>query len=548
MNDDPSSPSQGDVFGGDHVGGDKVGGNKYTYYGGKPELSVDDGYAWLLWLVQAYGVVVVEPTVATQIEQRLEAVLRRLGNSAEEAHIHLLWLRRMLVAGTMEGASITASAGPLALSDAHEYAADVLWPLLIQVQPTARKAVALMLALLDAEALAIVFDQLAPGYDGETDTERRNVYRERLVLALEQAPTIAGVRALLGYLAARQTWVRGARDWQRGRATGAMFALGAMQINSISTSAGPAPRTPTPVRVSPHLVRTKSGVLSVPITTKQWQDELLQRDERFGTHGLQHDPIPYWCYLPGGRYRIGGWDDGEPASDVDLLPFWIARVPITVAQYAPFVAQGYRPAAKPWWTPNGWAWREREKRIRPGYNQEKEFNSNHQPVTTVTWYEAAAFCAWLNSQLTTQLPPDYELRLPTEAEWETATSFAGQNNQRRSYPWGEQAPTVELAVYGLGKEGKPALVGSCPQGAAACGALDLAGNVWEAAANLFDNYPLASTQVEKDFTEGASFAPYRGSSYWDDSTRVYCGAREWFLPDDRSLNLGFRVVVTPRRV
>jgi hypothetical protein len=50
--------------------------------------------------------------------------------------------------------------------------------------------------------------------------------------------------------------------------------------------------------------------------------------------------------------------------------------------------------------------------------------SEGDSVTAVSWYAAGAFCLWLGESL----PPsmgDWELRLPTEAEWERAAGTAG---------------------------------------------------------------------------------------------------------------------------
>jgi formylglycine-generating enzyme required for sulfatase activity len=79
-------------------------------------------------------------------------------------------------------------------------------------------------------------------------------------------------------------------------------------------------------------------------------------------------------------------------------------------------------------------------------------NDDDQPVVDVTWEEAAQFLNWLSVK--DGLQPVYEqqsagwvaarplrsgYRLPTEAEWEWAARFLGQE-RGLLYPWGDQMP------------------------------------------------------------------------------------------------------------
>ncbi|WP_097654592.1 NACHT domain-containing protein, partial [Candidatus Chloroploca asiatica] len=247
---------------------------------------------------------------------------------------------------------------------------------------------------------------------------------------------------------------------------------------------------PLPVaeRVRAGLLLGALGDPRFPVTVEAWQVELAQRSTAFG------QPQGYWCAVPAGSYQIGGWDKGEPAATLPLPAFWIARAPITVAQYALFVAEGYGEAAERWWTPKGWRWKQARKRTEPDEWDNARFNGLNQPVIGVTWYEATAFCAWLSERLADVLPAGYGLRLPTEAEWEVAAAYDAQS-QRRPYPWGGVKPTPDLAIYNAIKLDRPAPVGCCPAGAAACGAMDMVGNVWEWASSSYEGYPAFTYRV-----------------------------------------------------
>ncbi|PDV97315.1 SUMF1/EgtB/PvdO family nonheme iron enzyme [Candidatus Chloroploca asiatica] len=303
----------------------------------------------------------------------------------------------------------------------------------------------------------------------------------------------------------------------------------------------PAATVPPRDRLIIGRVLGELGDPRFPVTLAAWQASLAhlaQRTTVLTAHG-EH----YWRFVPGGRYQIGGWDDGAAVAH-ELAPFWIARYPVTVAQYEAFVAEGYGDAAERWWTPEGWQWKQRNNEQQPWRWDDPDYNGANQPVSGVTWYEATAFCAWLSERLADVLPNGFTLRLPTEAMWEVAAACAGPAERRR-YPWGDTAPTPEQAVYDVWQRNAPAPVGLCPAGAAACGALDMVGNVWEWARSSYRAYPDEAAQEVKDFTLYDGDVPLRGSSYYGDSTYVRCGARYGYHPASAGDLRGFRVVAAP---
>jgi formylglycine-generating enzyme required for sulfatase activity len=94
----------------------------------------------------------------------------------------------------------------------------------------------------------------------------------------------------------------------------------------------------------------------------------------------------------------------------------------------------------------------------------------------ITWIEALAYCQWLSTRL------GYEVRLPTEWEWQQAATGGDPKNQ---YPWGKweegRANTFESEI------GRVTAVGLYPHGRSAQGVPDLAGNVMEWCLNRYDS-------------------------------------------------------------
>jgi formylglycine-generating enzyme required for sulfatase activity len=170
-----------------------------------------------------------------------------------------------------------------------------------------------------------------------------------------------------------------------------------------------------------------------------------------------------------------------------------------------------------------------------GYVDNTDRNHPNQPVVGVTWHMCNDFCTWLSAQL------GITIRLPTEYEWEAAA----RGGDARRYPWGDDwrddhAATEEDRETRGWRWSVP--VGCYPAGAAPCGALDMAGNVWDWTADIWQSYPGAA----KPFTD-KSLRVLRGGDYDSIRTYVRCGARGRNDPDLTylSLNYGFRVVVAP---
>ena len=181
-------------------------------------------------------------------------------------------------------------------------------------------------------------------------------------------------------------------------------------------------------------------------------------------------------YVPGGTFPMGSTEDDAEASP-DEMPrhtvtvdgFWIDQTEVTNAQFVKFLNQHRNSSLQG----------TRMIVLDEGYAQISqvgvEFVTTEaaldRPVVMVTWHGAAAYCRWAGG------------RLPTEAEWE----YAARGPEGNPYPWGSEPPSCDLANHGT-CIGVPVDVGSHPAGASWCGALDMAGNVWEWVGDWFGPY------------------------------------------------------------
>ena len=146
--------------------------------------------------------------------------------------------------------------------------------------------------------------------------------------------------------------------------------------------------------------------------------------------------VAQWSKVPAGRFLLGSpdgeegrWNDEGPQHEVVIgSDFWLAAVPVTQAQFAAF---------------------------EPDHRS--LFQGDQRPVDNVTWFQAMAFCGWLERRDGLK-----GARLPTEEEWEfacragtTSRYWSGesesdlkrvgwydQNSGGQTHPVGEKQPNA----------------------------------------------------------------------------------------------------------
>jgi len=274
----------------------------------------------------------------------------------------------------------------------------------------------------------------------------------------------------------------------------------------------------------------------------------------------KNTPDLEWGEVPAGPFKMGGdpeawnaWEGG--IYDFPYL-FWIAKYPITYAQFAPFVeAGGY--TEKSWWTKagwetkeEGWVWNVKKKEweltneswTKPRYWEDPQWHIANHPVVGVSWYEAYAYTQWLNAQnmnRPTGVPSHYVLRLARECEWEKAARYP----DGRLFPWGDEWEDGSRVNWKGSGIGRTSAVGVFPEGANPVhGTCDLIGNVWEWCLTVWSDHYL-SPDKENNNSEGRLERCARGGSWPSDNIiRIRATARNSWNPGYGNYLQGFRMV------
>jgi formylglycine-generating enzyme required for sulfatase activity len=204
-------------------------------------------------------------------------------------------------------------------------------------------------------------------------------------------------------------------------------------------------------------------------------------------------PLQAWAQVPPGTYRLG--EPGEE-RDVGLTGVRIGRWPVVNAHVRAFVQDTGRPVGSP----------------ALAARLDAPQLADH-PATEVTFDDVVAFCAWAGA------------RLPTGDEWEAAA----RSRDGRPWPWGEVFDPVRCACAEAAP-GWTVPVRAHPDGAAPCGAEQLAGNVWE----WVDDPPGAD-----------GWRSVRGGSYLDHAWGVRASRALPADPARATATTGFRIALDP---
>jgi sulfatase modifying factor 1 len=226
---------------------------------------------------------------------------------------------------------------------------------------------------------------------------------------------------------------------------------------------------------------------------------------------------PVCAVVPAGYFQMGceqGRDEEKPVHRVWVDAFEMAVYQVRNRDFARFLEAAGN-AAPPQWN-------------------DPDFNHPDQPVVSVSWFEAAAYCEWLSEVCRRRF------RLPSEAEWERA---ARGDVEGALYVWGNEPPNErpEYVRRWTGVVNGPRPVGEEPPNA--FGICDLGENVHEWCADWFDkNYYTASPERNPRGPDIGERRASRGGSWRHHIKVSRCAARSSIPPSFQYADYGFRVV------
>jgi len=269
-------------------------------------------------------------------------------------------------------------------------------------------------------------------------------------------------------------------------------------------------------------------------------------DPRPGVGVIEGLPDIEWLPVsPGGKATITRvWEAETPEEETrvthiqefDVKSFYVAKYLVTHAQYQAFIkaVDGYD---DPRW------WQDVPEPYQRQALVEQRTQRFNNPRDSLSWYQCVAFGRWMNYKLrgfdlplpsgtgALRVGENAQIRLPAEWEWQ----WAAQNGaEARPYPWGQKN-----SAYTNTRESnlsQAVAVGMYPHGAAACGALDMCGNLMEWCAN--DKQNLAVIDVRSTASKAL-----RGGDWGYSIDIAACGRADDEVPERIDPLNGFRLIV-----
>lgn len=267
-------------------------------------------------------------------------------------------------------------------------------------------------------------------------------------------------------------------------------------------------------------------------------------------HKARAVPDIVWLPVSGSGEPVIIKTGEQEIGPVTIPDFYVARFLVTYEQFGAFVdaEDGFNDLR--WW--EGMPDEYKRQTL-----ESQQTMLNNAPRDSVSWYQSVAFSRWLDGKyrehgLFEMLPAlipnpffegeqarrlrtsDWQIRLPTEWEWQW---MAQGGAQAKAYPWGNwQVGCANSSEAGLNRT---TAVGMYPHGAAECGALDVAGNLYEWCLNDLDDPAIT------DGYGNYEIKVLRGGSFDSDQNEIATTYRFDYTPHDAYDYFGLRLAVCP---
>jgi len=214
-------------------------------------------------------------------------------------------------------------------------------------------------------------------------------------------------------------------------------------------------------------------------------------------------PPPGMVYIQGGTFQMGskkGDSDEKPIHTVTVSGFFMDKTEVTQAQYRKVM----------------------------GKNPSHFSGCDDCPVENVNWHDANEYAKRVGK------------RLPTEAEWEYAARGGNKTNGYK-YAGGNSIGNVAWYYGNSGSKTHPVAQKQPNE----LGLYDMSGNVWEWCSDWYgDGYYKQSPKNDPQGPNSGTLRVLRGGSWYYIGDLCRVAYRLRYYPFDRSLNFGFRLVLS----
>jgi formylglycine-generating enzyme required for sulfatase activity len=218
--------------------------------------------------------------------------------------------------------------------------------------------------------------------------------------------------------------------------------------------------------------------------------------------------------IPGGEFLMGsaggvGEPNEHPQHSVRVRDFLMDKTEVTWGQYKRFLAaSSQQPPMSPVWG-----------------------MLEALPVSSITWAEAGAFCAWAGG------------RLPTEAEWERGA----RGDDAQQYPWGNTFDPWRCNTRDGGPHA-PTAAAEYPDCVSPYGVLDLSGSVAEWCSDWYEDAYYAKSLAENPTGPATGTTRVsRGGAWMTPSQFTRVASRSGIEPTWHGPMQGFRCAQNDRK-